>query len=495
MNVIPYAARYMSGPIIGRALASSARGVAPYIRSLYRNRRAIGAGIGTAAKYASTILSSKRPRSNSLPTPVKTPKLMNPDRRMSTSSRASGSVRSFGSTKKKLFVKQKDTHGGRQGYAPTKVRKRGKRGRKGKGRGKKRGRKSRRKGVSFRIENRGQQSASDCAFVSHGTPLAKMWDCIWLSVVKDLFTQKGQDAFDMTEVIPGINNYFVTVSYYPNFGSTSSTSYNVPTVNGTTTYFALADALLTKYNTVFAPAGVAVFTRPLIDVISLDQYTNSPTDSIQINCAKFYAEKYYLDITTSSVLKLLNVTPATALGVSDVTNDDVGDIHAVPLVGYKYVFKQSTALPNVRQDTPTGWNKMSLPLGTGLVSCNESDLGSGGTSTITNYYKKPPVNGTFSNCGKRMPMHIDPGEIITDKCFYNKTMSLRKWIQLYHDQAVNPTLNINVNLGAMNCIALEHKLFFTGDSNILLNYQQDLYIQTVSHVVPTRPSLTFTQVN
>jgi len=47
----------------------------------------------------------------------------------------------------------------------------------------------------------------------------------------------------------------------------------------------------------------------------------------------------------------------------------------------------------------------------------------------------------------------------------------------------------------MNLIALEHKLKFTGDPSIVLEWQQDIAFYTYSKFTVQKKSVTFTEVN
>lgn len=492
------AVRSMVGKIVARSVANALKGaVLPTAMAAYRNRRRIAKGIG----YASNIVSLKRPATSSpMETPVRTPRRQGSASRGRTVARTGGSasVRSASMrsrTRSKVsrstsMVKQKDTHKGRQGVTGHRKKTKTKTlGKMPKGV----------KGVSSRIENRGNIAGGDCVYIGHGVPLQKVWSHIWLTVVKDLFASKGTDMFDPTKVIPGTNAYFITVSFYADFGADALDSFQVVTTLAVTTFFDLADLLITAYMTKFGAAPF-VNSHPYVDRISLDQFTNAPTNTLSVNHSILYASRYTINIICKSSLKFLNATPATAINAADVVNDSTEDIRAHPLVGYKYESKkESVIIPAVRQDSVSAWPGFSLPIGTGYFHYNDSTLGTGGPSTVINHFKKPPVNGVFSNVGKRIPVNMEPGEILTDICLWEKKMSLKTWIQKYHQQgrssASNPAIPVMIPMGAMNLIALEHKLFFTGDASVYVEYQQDLTFYTWSKHTLKKNSIMFTQVN
>lgn len=489
------AVRSMVSKIVARSVANALKGaVLPTAVAAYRNRRRIIKGIG----YASNIVSLKRPATGSpMETPARTPRARQrsasrgrPRTRSGTATARSVSMRSRSGTRRSRstsMVPQKDTHKGRQGVTGHK---------KAKTKTKKAGTMPKGvKGVSSRIENRGNIAGGDCVYIGHGVPLQKIWGALWLTVIKDLFAGKGTDMFDPTKIIPGVNAYFITVSFYQDFSADAIDSFQAVSVVGVTTYFDMVDKIILAYVAKFSPAAFAY--QPYVDRISLDQFTNAPTNTLSINHAIIYAANYTVNIVCKSSLKFLNATPATAFNVADVVNDSTEDIRAHPLVGYKYECKkESVIIPNVRQDSVTGWPGFSLPIGTGYFSWNDSALGTGGPSTVTNHFKKPPVNGVFANVGKRIPVSMEPGEILTDIVLWEKKMTLKTWIQKYHQQGRSTAaIEIMIPMGAMNLIALEHKLFFTGDASVLIEFQQDLSILTYSKHTLKKNSVMFTQVN
>lgn len=491
MNVVPYAAAAMAPAIVTRAVGRAIQAGLPLASAIYANRnriRSVAGGINkriaNRKTYKKNSSSSKR-QSMEIDQPYDSGQF----KRQLAARRIvrHAGKRKYKKTKRTSFVRQKDSSNKRTGTTGHKKYKKKRRSKKKTSKGK--------KSVSERLENRGTVTATDCAYIGHGTPLHKIWALLWLSIVKDLFTQQGTDMLDPTKIIPGFNGYFVTVALFRDQSSTAVTSFSAATTVGTTTFQALADALSVAYSAkIVADAGV-LYRKPIIDRISLDQYTDPALTNQSINRAIIYAARYKFHVDFQSVLKFLNATPAVAISVSDVTNDDTGDIHAVPLVGYKYECRTATIQPRVRQDSYASWTALSLNPNLGHFGISQADLGNGGASTLTNYFKKPPTNDIFANCGKRIPVQMAPGEILDDKCTWSKCWTLQKWVQMYHDQAIDVTVNVGNTFGRMNLIALEHKLFYTGDANILLNYQQDISMFCYTKHTNIRPSVSFVQVN
>lgn len=271
-------------------------------------------------------------------------------------------------------------------------------------------------GVQMRLDVAGEREEADICYIGHTTnAYSQILHVVHMALLKKLFQLFGTTINNVDDAIGGVGVFGVSMSKINDQVRSDVTASHT----AVTTYWSLAQSFINIVAN-YVNGGAANFR---LIKIWYQSYNAALTEPFS-NYKELHLDNCYVEILTSSVLRLQNRTVAsTATGNEDATN-----VENNPVRGRSYDINGNGTFLKWTDDDANTFSLLGSDVNGGLAA---SIVGTGLTTGLQAALKRPQPSSSFRYCYGNKKVLIDPGLIRPSYLSHRQKLSLDKYCDIF----------------------------------------------------------------
>lgn len=315
---------------------------------------------------------------------------------------------------------------------------------------------------TFKYENGGSITDSECVYIGVGPCLGYFTQGIFRCIITDLFKEAGIQVTDLNDFIPanGTGKYTVTFFYYVTVLDTTLTNFTAgPFEAASTKIDDIAGLAVNAYRSSLTSLKSGTFVK-------VNLYQGDTASPAYVR-ASLPLSNYKIKFTQTSKIKIQNET------LGNAANDNFTSVSNHPLEGYFYNVKGNGFVPHQREQVSQGGGLLAN-IDTGLIANSGSVLSPAHGTGYDSKFLKPPTANFFYKYPKTKKIYLNPGHEEVGVLNVEKEMYLSTLLNNIKIYNVFPSGNQWINMFGAIMFSLEHSIkTASDDQSISVAYQYE----------------------